>query len=150
MRSSCGPGGSQPASHGATCRQRRAGISSPRQRVAWLLLAAVLLGALAPTVSRWLAGSNAGTGWVEVCTATGVNRVPADGSAPESPAHAALGEHCGYCRLQADLPFVLPAPPAQPVGSGTWTQRLSAAASPEPRAEAFWPCQLSRAPPQVS
>ena len=119
------------------------------RRAVWVMLAAVLLGTLAPAVSRGLAAAEARAGWVEVCTAGGTKRIPTGDSDPQSPAHAALGDHCGYCRLQSDQPFALPDPPAQSLPAGGWTQRRPVAAPAVPRGAALWPCPLSRAPPRL-
>lgn len=114
------------------------------------MLVAVLFGSLAPAVSRALAAAEARAGWVEICTTEGVKRISTGGSEPAAPAHAALGDHCGYCRLQGDQPLALPDPPAQPLRAGGWTQRLPSAAQQLPRAAGLWPCPPSRAPPRLS
>ena len=46
-----------------------------RRRVAWLALCAVLFGAAAPSVSRWLAATRPGQTWVEVCSVGGTKRI---------------------------------------------------------------------------
>lgn len=127
--------------------QVRAGLL---RRAVWAVLAAVLFGSLAPAVSRVLAAADARAGWVEVCTANGVQRIPTGDADRQAPVHAALGDHCGYCRLQSDHPFALPDPPAQPLRAGAWTQRLPLTAQALPRVADLWPCPLGRAPPRLS
>ena len=57
------------------------------RRVVWIALFAMLIGALAPTVSRVLAAGDGG--WIEVCSASGVMYLPVD-AAPDSDDGGAL------------------------------------------------------------
>ncbi|WP_157077060.1 DUF2946 family protein [Curvibacter delicatus] len=77
----------------------------------WLALAAMLLGAFAPTVSRALAAARSdGAPMVEVCTSEGPRWVPlAPTSADMSTADASHGQesapsldHCPFCLLVAE------------------------------------------------
>jgi len=67
---------------------------------AWLAAAAVLLGALMPTLSLAVRGSAEG-GWATVCSAAGERRVRLDASntepKPTPLGHGPLGPHCPYC-----------------------------------------------------
>lgn len=77
----------------------------PRRWLAWLTLWAVVLAALAPTVSRALWSTSGGAvTWVEVCTAQGARWLPAPVSGPsapddETPAGAPSIDHCPLCVL---------------------------------------------------
>ena len=81
--------------------------------MSWVALAATLMAALAPTVSRTLAAQR-GTGWVEVCTTEGIKRIaiaPTErSSAPVGGLPIALADHCGYCSVQGHSPCDLPVP----------------------------------------
>lgn len=77
----------------------------------WLALAAMLLGAFAPTVSRALAAARSdGAPMVEVCTSEGPRWLPlAPTSADLSTADASHGQesapsldHCPFCLLVAE------------------------------------------------
>lgn len=79
-----------------------------------LALAAVLLMAFAPSISRVLAGSGAQglAGWSELCTTQGLKWVDtaAQSAAAKSklPDAPAMGGDCAYCPLAASLPVWLP------------------------------------------
>jgi hypothetical protein len=93
-----------------------------RRRVAWLLLLAAMQAVLA---FGPLARAHAGA-WIEVCSAAGVKRLPADPGQP-----AAHEDHCPLCRL-ADTahgppPLDTPSAAASPTG---WVLRVSQPAGP--------------------
>ncbi|WP_028312171.1 DUF2946 family protein [Derxia gummosa] len=80
--------------------------SAARRVALWLALLAMLMGALAPTVSRWLAATGDASVLVEVCRADGSRRAEpvwlkagAIGNADhDHDGHHAPGlDHCGYC-----------------------------------------------------
>jgi len=81
------------------------------QPLAWLALAAMSFGAVAPTLSQLLT-STGRVAWVEVCTLAGVQRVLLELPAAPVP-HAPRGDdsHCGYCLLQQHSPSIASAPP---------------------------------------
>ena len=66
-----------------------------RHTLAWWLLAVMLLGALAPTVSRGRAAMQdpRGVSWMEVCTPQGMQRVAAQDERHTPPAQVAE-DHC--------------------------------------------------------
>ena len=76
-----------------------------RRFTAWLALVALLLGALAPTVTQAMVAGSDRADWLEICTATGMVWVKAgtgelseslpEGSAPTSE----VGQHCPWCTL---------------------------------------------------
>lgn len=82
------------------------------RRLSLLVLCVMLLGALAPTVSRaraWAQGSPAT--WVEVCTTDGARQVSVDSQSDEAPVQGkAMLDHCPLCVLSADRM----APPSSP------------------------------------
>lgn len=96
------------------------------RRMAVLALIAVLLAAVAPTVSRVLAAAAPGDAPVlmEMCTAAGVKMAEisphlGDGDEPAQPMSQMMGDACGYCVLVTSLPLALlllcmlaPRPPA--------------------------------------
>jgi len=83
----------------------------------WMALVAVLMVALAPTISFAL-GAGSSRAWIEVCSSTGSKwvRTQADPAEP-TPLTAAAHpfEHCPYCSLQADALPVPLAPPDLPL-----------------------------------
>lgn len=79
--------------------------------IARSLLAAMLLAALAPAISRTLANSRSAGDWVEICTSGGIRWVrlqapeagrstPAEQPAQDGLLHAM--DHCGHCLLAAE------------------------------------------------
>ena len=110
---------------------------------------AMLMGAFAPAVAQAVVASQGGEGWVQVCSASGMVWVKADGL--EDPAAgkpmADASRHCPWCSLQgatglppslASTPFTLSMPAGLP-------QARFQSAVPAPP----WPAALSRAPPRV-
>lgn len=93
-------------------------LSKPAKRTftVWWALAAMLMMALAPTLSLGMQ-AKAGGSLVELCTALGTRWVTLDAaepgtaeSRPDTPAH--LFEHCPYCALHADTLGPAPSVPA--------------------------------------
>jgi hypothetical protein len=82
-----------------------------RRALAWWLLAVMLMGALAPTVSRARAAAQGATAvtWMEVCTNQGMQKVAVSGQDQSAPDHVVV-DHCPLCVLMADRL----APPPQP------------------------------------
>ncbi|HNQ76403.1 MAG TPA: DUF2946 family protein, partial [Pseudothauera hydrothermalis] len=77
------------------------------RRTAWIALFAMLIGALAPTVSRVLA---AGEGsWNAVCSASGVIYLPVDTAPAPDEGGPHLAAACAYCFTSA-ASFGLAAP----------------------------------------
>lgn len=78
----------------------------------WVACVAILMGALAPTITHAL-NSMPGSAFLEVCTAIGSRLGWAgsgDGGAPASGVPADQMQHCPYCVLQAAAPALPPAP----------------------------------------
>ncbi len=72
-----------------------------RRGLAWLVLAILLLGALAPGATRWHAADQGALSVIEVCTTQGMRwvQMPAGESQPVSPS---TSSPCSYCLLVAD------------------------------------------------
>ena len=68
------------------------------------LLAVMLLGALAPTVSRALAASQGqrGVSWMEVCTGQGMQKVAVPDSKEAPDKNTVVVDHCPLCVLTLD------------------------------------------------
>lgn len=120
-----------------------------RRFAAWLALVAVLLGALAPTVTQAMVRDGERDGWLQICSVSGMVWIKADAavSDDQQPASDAplskAGQHCAWCTLHGgaaglpadDLPAALPArltelPPAffyAPHAASTWLPAQSRA-----------------------
>lgn len=74
-----------------------------RVLTSWIAVVAILMAALAPSISSALGAGN-GASWLEVCSSVGAKWVQPDGSTSEqAPAsgNVHLFEHCPYCSLQS-------------------------------------------------
>lgn len=112
-----------------------------RRRLAWVLLCALVVAALAPGVARAMAfAQEQFAPWSVVCSA------PADG--PAAPGHEAvhLMEHCAWCSLHAT-------PMAPPPADGATLQHpalrhaVPALFLHAPRPLPAWAAAQARAPP---
>lgn len=117
-----------------------------RHTLAWWLLAVMLMGALAPTVSRARAAAQgtAGVTWMEVCTPQGMTQVAAQQDNSTLPVTVVV-DHCTLCVLGLDRL----APPPQPLvwlGLPQGPPPTFLIATPLPLASRPWAVQ-SRAPP---
>jgi len=107
-------------------------------------------GALAPTVSKWLAATPGGLTWVQVCSVNGPESI-AISTAPDKSQAPALGdEYCPYCALVHHLPFVPPAQPAFVPDVAARTLAYAGAAPEVPRAHETRRAHAPRAPPAFS
>jgi hypothetical protein len=116
-----------------------------RRFAAWLASFAILLAALAPTVSHAMAAARGGASWVEICTATGPALVKiADEQVParNSTAHF---EHCPFCSAHAGAAGLPPAATALPVAAGA--HALPQLFLRAPRSLFAWDPAQARAPP---
>jgi hypothetical protein len=82
-------------------RQRRVPWSVAR----WVALTAILLSALAPTLSLALMGAPV-SGWTEVCSASGSRWMPSEPARTDAPADPVLHGvgHCALCTTSWDGP----------------------------------------------
>ena len=126
-----------------------------RRFAAWLAMLAMVLSALAPTVAHaWIAAADEGQ-WIEVCSASGMVWLKADGpNAVADPATgsdmpmADMAQHCPWCSSHGPLTGL------PPVASE------AAAVVPAEHAIPHWsdlawlhqqlPVALARAPPVTS
>ena len=121
--------------------------SAQLRRLSLWLLCAMLLAALAPTVSRaqaWSQGSP--VPWMEVCTTAGAQRTAADTPNDEAP-QSGMGmlDHCALCVLASDRM----APPPNPLSWQALPQApplLAQLHQHIPQAVPHWTVH-SRAPP---
>jgi hypothetical protein len=126
-----------------------------RRFTAWLAALAMVLSVLAPTLAQAVVASTERSGWVQVCSASGMFWVQADGGgldgaspASEGSPMADVGTQCPWCQLHcpvAGLPtalasLALAAAPAQLPGDDM--------AAP-PLAD-VWIAAPARAPPRFA
>ena len=124
-----------------------------RPLLIWIACCAVLLNALAPSVSQLL-GANGGLadGWLEICSALGPRYVVLDAVASDDagkqsgPAKSADTPRCPYCVPHAGSVAVMPVVPVVVVSSviREAAPRLYFVA---PRPLFQWAAARSRAPP---
>lgn len=117
---------------------------------AWMACFAILLVALAPSISHALAAKKASTKeWTEICTSTGVKQVKVTGESAEpfSPGkHDQHSEDCPFCRTHADsvgLPPTSAAIGAIPAAAHSYPFLFYQS----PRPLFTWAPAQSRAPP---
>ena len=90
-----------------------------RRFAAWIACFAILLAALAPSISQAVANAKqeSGSGWAEICSVAGIRFVQVDdGAADEkSGAKAMQMEHCAFCSTHAGSVGLPPASPVLPL-----------------------------------
>lgn len=120
-----------------------------RRKLAWWLLAVMLLGALAPTVSRARAAVQdpRGVNWMEVCTPQGMQQVAAQ-DVGHAPASAVVVDHCPLCVLSSDR-LTPPSPAFVWIGLPQGPPAPACFESPLHLTPRTWAVQ-SRAPPTLS
>lgn len=123
--------------------------SHPRW-IIWVTALVVLMAALAPSVSRWLASSSTGPlALQEVCASRdiGPSMIMLKYRAAPAGDHVLL-DHCPLCVLQADH---LGLPPAQlaRLPAGGLRDKVPALFLHAPRPLAIWAAAQARAPPAV-
>lgn len=123
----------------------------PHQRwIIWVTALVVLMAALAPTVSRWLASTQTGPlALQEVCVSRGVGPSVIMLKAKGTPAgdHVLL-DHCPLCVLQTDHLGLPPAPLALLPAPGL-RDSVPALFLHAPRTLSVWAAAQARAPPAV-
>ena len=129
-----------------------------RRFAAWAACLAILMSALAPSVSHALAlARGVDIAWMEVCSVAGTKLVKADtgmeraGTTTDAPASDALAQagHCPYCNTHAASFALLPATaPLLLAGDRNRLLPLLFYRSPQPAAP--WTVAQSRAPPVFS
>ncbi len=126
--------------------------SITRQFAAWIACFAILLSALAPSISRAVAHAKqeSGSGWVEICSMAGIRFVKAEAgkSGVGQPDGKAMQmEHCAFCSMHAGSVGLPPTSPVLPLSldAGTALQPALYYQSPSPLF--VWSTAQSRAPP---
>lgn len=117
-----------------------------KRLIGWIACFAMLLNALAPSVSHAVAAAYGVPPWLaDICTADGGLPAPVTqpGGVPQ-PLHL---DHCPYCAVHAGS-FALPS------DAGAVVPTVGAAAPPPPLQEAprrmcGWSARLPRAPPSL-
>lgn len=130
-----------------------------RRWTAWIALCAILLGALAPTVSHAMrAWSHSPITWVEVCSSTGNKLIAVtlgqDASSAQQtdgsrglPSGEHAGEHCPFCLVQGHDAALLPAMPPVMALTTQLTHELPFLFLHAPRSLFAWAPSQARAPP---
>jgi hypothetical protein len=119
------------------------------RRFAWVALFAMLVGALAPVVSRVLVAGDGG--WAEVCSASGVIYLPVDaatGSDEGGTQHVSTAAACAYCLTHAGS-FGLAAAVAAHVDASDGLSAVLQVVPPGPLALAVYGISSPRAPPAL-
>jgi hypothetical protein len=119
---------------------------------AWIACAAILLAALAPSISHAIAAEKSSMSAMhELCTADGIQLVEKSGHNQDHHApsdQAAHMEHCPFCLTNAASFALLPATFSLPVMSGSHILPSLFYASPRPLFA--WASAQPRAPPFLS
>jgi hypothetical protein len=125
-----------------------------RRCAAWIACFAILLAALAPSISQAIANAKqqSGSGWAEICSVAGIRFVQVDDSTSDggkSDGKAMQMEHCAFCSTHAGSVGLPPTTPVLllPVASGTAIFPALYYQSPAPLF--IWSTAQSRAPPAL-
>ena len=118
-----------------------------RRFTAWVALLALVLGALAPTLTQAMVAGGERADWLEVCSVSGMVWVKADTGelAQQPPDGSAAGQHCPWCTLHGGAAG-LPASQALPELPLRLTD-LPPAFYRAPLSATVWAPAQSRAPP---
>ena len=128
-------------------------MNLPRTRrlqrfASWIATFAIVLAAVAPTVSQALVASGAmGSAWVEVCTAEGMRWVAIGDETPtDAPAEHCVGV-CAYCLTHAGSFGLAPVLASSLTFREDYAARSSVHAAAPPRLSSLWSPHQTRAPP---
>ena len=117
--------------------------------ISWIATLAILMSALAPSISQALSLSQTGKGFVaEICTASGAKIIQVVDDEDSSSNPVAMEEHCPYC-VVSPL-YLLPTTTALEFRAPNQyvKQSLSSYRAPQPLFS--WLSLPSRAPPALS
>ncbi|WP_402720297.1 DUF2946 domain-containing protein [Janthinobacterium rivuli] len=128
-----------------------------RRFAAWIACFAILLAALAPSISQAVANAKqeSGSGWAEICSVAGIRFVqlvqadddgPADG---KSGGKAMQMEHCAFCSTHAGSVGLPPTSPVLPLPVASGTAIFPALYYQSPSPLFIWSTAQSRAPPAL-
>ncbi|MDO8050198.1 DUF2946 domain-containing protein [Janthinobacterium sp. SUN211] len=123
-----------------------------RRFAAWIACFAILLAALAPSISQAVATAKqeSGSGWAEICSVAGIRfvQVDNDGAADEKSGGKAMQmEHCAFCSTHAGSVGLPPASPVLPLLVASGTAIFPALYYQSPAPLFIWSTAQSRAPP---
>ncbi|MDC8757192.1 DUF2946 domain-containing protein [Janthinobacterium fluminis] len=125
-----------------------------RRFTAWIACFAILLAALAPSISHAIAADDSSSAWIEICSIAGTRFVQADSDdgQPLSPASIEQSlhfDHCPFCSAHGGAPglpsspmVTLPVLAGKPVLPPLYYQAS--------RPLFVWASAQSRAPPALS
>ena len=123
------------------------------RKLVWMAASAILLASLAPTLSTWAhANSPAGQAWMEICSASAITKVAANGVLGDArkpdapPGEHAQKAHCPFCLLQAHHMGLPPAEP-KPFIRGDLAMNLPELFLQAPQPLFVWAAAQARAPP---
>ncbi|MCL6484057.1 MAG: DUF2946 domain-containing protein [Janthinobacterium lividum] len=127
--------------------------SFTRRCAAWIACFAILLAALAPSISHAVANAKqqSGSGWAEICSVAGIRFVQLvqvdDGAADGKTGGKAMQmEHCAFCSTHAGS-IGLPPSPVLPLLVASGTAIFPALYYQSPSPLFIWSTAQSRAPP---
>ncbi len=127
-----------------------------RRFAAWIACFAILLAALAPSISQAVANAKqeSGSGWAEICSVAGIRFVQLvqadDGASDDGKSGGGMGmqmEHCAFCSAHAVSVGLPPASPALPLLVASGTAIFPALYYQSPSPLFIWSTAQSRAPP---
>ncbi|KAB0332310.1 hypothetical protein NC77_10550 [Janthinobacterium lividum] len=125
-----------------------------RRFAAWIACFAILLAALAPSISQAVANAKqeSGSGWAEICSVAGIRfvQVDNDGAADEKSGGKAMQmEHCAFCSTHAGSVGLPPASTVLPLLVASGTAIFPALYYQSPSPLFIWSTAQSRAPPAL-
>lgn len=125
-----------------------------RHAFRWVACFAILLNALAPTVSQAVAASEGQTGWTQICSLAGLRWVQASDDLANSQESSSPGqqfqtEQCPFCGVHAGSWVVLPEAAIVVVASVA-SAVVPAPVLAQPHPVPPWSVIHSRAPPARS
>jgi hypothetical protein len=124
---------------------------TPRPLATWLVVWALVLGALAPTLAQALVDRHSPDQWVEICQSSGMVWIKADGGTPDPDGTHPLvdaTQHCGWCQVPSGA---LGTPPRPWVWWGAPSHHPTPLATPTTRSIGTgWTPLQARAPPRHS
>ena len=127
-----------------------------RRFAAWIACFAILLAALAPSISQAVANAKqeSGSGWAEICSVAGIRFVQLvqgdDGAADgKSDGKAMQMEHCAFCSTHAGSVGLPPTSPVLPLLVASGTAIFPALYYQSPSPLFIWSTAQSRAPPSL-
>lgn len=125
-----------------------------RRFAAWIACFAILLAALAPSISQAVANAKqeSGSGWAEICSVAGIRfvQVDDDGAADEKSGGKAMQmEHCAFCSTHAGSVGLPPTSPVLPLLVASGTAIFPALYYQSPSPLFIWSTAQSRAPPTL-